>query len=794
MFSQDRRHESDPQNEPEGNLPEHDLSDQELRDFMAQTGRPDVEEVREVQELPVAARLEEIVETVRNNRVTVLVAETGAGKSVLVPSALRELGRHVVVTEPRVLAASGLAMHVAERHGEEVGKTFGYKTALYEAYSDDTEVLYCTDGVEMIRQIVGHSNNTEQVLIIDEIHEWNTNMEVLLAWVKHELSQNPDLKLVIMTATLHRESLLDYFSDIPDTAMLDVEGRQYPVVDLPAGSSIEADIEDMVNEGRNVLVFQPGKKEIARCIEALEERGIDAEIIPLHGELTLAQQQEVFKRFDKPKVVVATPVAETSITIDDIDAVIDSGLSRQVEVRDDIMGLYLVPISKAQREQRKGRAGRCKPGVYIDHCKAALHKRPDFPVPELLRIKPDQAVLRLKAVGIDLRELPFFHQPSEERVEQALKTLRILGCLDKHGEITKLGKQVSRLPVSAESGRMIIEAQERGVLNEIVSVAAIMEAGGILDFSSEEWHGDASLEHDSELLLEKNIFDVMREKVGVSSIDEIDEEYLQSLAEYHGVNARSFTRALESRMMILEALGVERTEELPSTENKLDMLKSIASGLVHQVYTRCGHGACYEKNGDLRYLSRDSAILKKEWMVGIPFDLEIPKKQGSSVLHLLTKATGIEKSWLSEVAPQLLEERDSVDATYSLKNDSIFMRVPILFGDVCIDEMFVEDMQHPAASKAFAGFVAEVILQDKLPKRARKITGFSEVVRKNKEIVHEVRRQISTGNADAILHEALTEVLRTQLEGRCCFAQLEGLSRLEIKKEGLCEAVEARLP
>ena len=191
------------------------------------------------------------------------------------------------------------------------------------------------------------------------------------------------------------------------------------------------DVATLVAEGRNVLVFQPGKQEIEDACSALKQMQVSAEILPLHGQLTPEEQSRCFKHYGRPKVVVSTNVAQTSVTIDDIDAVVDSGMERRIELVDGVEGLYLKPVSLADATQRKGRAGRTKPGIYIDHCGAS--SRPDFQVAEIMRKRLDQTVLRLAIAGFDMEAMEFFHQPAKSDIHDARRTLVGLGCMTADG-------------------------------------------------------------------------------------------------------------------------------------------------------------------------------------------------------------------------------------------------------------------------------------------------------------------------------------------------------------------------
>lgn len=278
-----------------------------------------------VERLPIEEYKDIIKDAVGQNDVVVITAETGAGKSTQVPQYLMEDGKRVVVTQPRRLAARTVAKRVAEEVAYKLEKTeavantrgkmantVGFRTAFERNDTPDTRALFCTDGLQMIRELMGDGET--DVLVIDEVHEWNINIETLVAWTRKQIQEGQKMKLVLMSATMEAEKLARFYGE--DVPVISVPGRMYPVSEQETDpQDMTAQIESKVKKGRNVLVFQPGKKEIAQTINELELANTDAEILPLHGELSPEEQQKCFRSYKKPKVVVCTNIAQTSVTI-----------------------------------------------------------------------------------------------------------------------------------------------------------------------------------------------------------------------------------------------------------------------------------------------------------------------------------------------------------------------------------------------------------------------------------------------------------------------------------------------
>ncbi|HEY4483545.1 MAG TPA: helicase-related protein [Candidatus Paceibacterota bacterium] len=587
--------------------------------------------------LPVTAFRSKITEAVQSNPVTIIVAETGAGKSTQVPQFLLEDGWRLVVTQPRRLAARSLAERVAFEQKTRLGHVIGYRTSQERRDSSKTRVLFCTDGLALVRELVGKSKR--DVLVIDEVHEWNLNIEVLIAWAKRELAGKPDFKLVIMSATVESERLSAYFDNAP---IVNVPGRLFPIEERKAGGSVVTDAAELLRQGHNVLVFQPGEREIAETIRELSRSGIEAEILPLHGELTPEEQGRCFKHYPKPKCIVATNIAQTSVTIDDIAVVVDSGMEKRIETVSGVEGLYIKPISFADRDQRKGRAGRTKVGIYIDHCKA--WSRPDYPVPEILRHRLDQVTLRLAQAGLDAEKLDFFHQPDKAALHEAKRALVALGCMEKSGTVTAIGKRVATMPISASFGRMIVEADKLGVVGDVAAIAAILEQGEVTQRHSHAWLRLCNGESDSDALAQLAVLKASR---GMSNEE----------MEKSGIFPPAVGRVIEMIKHLARSLhGMVASFE--SSGKREDTIRAICSGMADHLYHRRGRRYFNgDETGQGRELSKQSVVCQPQWVVALPFDLETKVDiGGKKKLQFLGMATRVTPEWLAENVPTAGQE------------------------------------------------------------------------------------------------------------------------------------------
>lgn len=644
------------------------------------------------EKLPIDDFKSSIIDAVRDNVVTIITAETGAGKSTQVPQYLLEAGYDIVVTQPRRLATRTVSERVAEEYGTELGDVVGYRTAVDREDSPATRCLFCTDGLALVRELMGQNKG---ILVLDEVHEWNENMEVLVAWIKSRITAGEsNFKVVLMSATLESEKLSTFFNGAP---VISVPGRMFPVEVKEAGKSLEDDVEKLLREGRNVLVFQPGKQEIDDTIASLKRLQVSAEILPLHGQLTSEEQKRCFRSYGRPKCVVSTNVAQTSVTISDIDAVVDSGLERRIELVDGVEGLYLRPISMADSTQRKGRAGRTKEGTYIDHCDAMESDRLAFPVAEIMRKRLDQTVLRLAIAGFDMEAMEFFHQPKKSDIHEARQSLIGLGCMTEDGRVTQIGRFVNRLPISVKYGRMLVEAERLGVVEDILTAAAIMEVGGIVvpppsrnRPDRPDWRDMVYGETDSDVLAQLKVWEMARKMSG--------EERREK-----GISSRNYFRAKEIRQSLSQA--VARFFKFRSTGRKEDILKAICAGMVDHLY-KGSYGTYRNGDGCDRELGTSSVVSGAQWLVGNPFDLEISTRHGKMTLNLVEMASKVDPNWLAEIAPQLVKVEKGFNPFYNSDADVCFSTDRIHFKDHLIREEKVATPSHEQAPKVLAEWLA----------------------------------------------------------------------------------------
>lgn len=649
--------------------------------------------------LPIYEFEKDITDMVANNRVTIICADTGAGKSTVVPQFLHQEGYRVIVTQPRRIAARSVAERVAQLMGVKLGGLVGYRTAEVAKDSGETEILFCTDGLQLGRELQGYYRGKRRVLVIDEVHEWNTNQETLVAYCKRELELDPELRLVLMSATIDDKAFSVYFNGAP---VITVPGRLYPVEKSHTPSSkMDAVVAGLARQGHNVLAFVEGKGEIDHLIEMLELRlaELDVRILSLHGQMTSEQQHVVFDGYDGVTVVVATNVAQTSLTIPYINAVVDSGAEKRTMVVDGVEGLYLGPISQADCLQRAGRAGRTSPGVYVLCSPISMDERPRFATPEIERVRLDQLVLRLANSGLNAEELDFFHAPDPAAIRSARKSLRLLGAIDHNGAVTAVGREMGRYPLSVQYARMLVEARRRGVEGPVATIVSCLEVGGILrraekgEISAWREHTSQTQQRQSDLLAQLDVFQV------------VSQQSKGKLME-HGVDVKRFYAAKELIHRMARDMGLKMDRDMAYDPEAVMM--ACLSGLVEKIYT--GYGQSFTNATDLmgRRLNNESIVSSTTGLVAAnPWDLQYKAKNPYGeeylvTLYLLNDVSVVTLSQLQELWPDLTRV---VSTKYRLSGRRIVRRQTITFNG---QSFVVESPATPGVETARA--LAEAII------------------------------------------------------------------------------------
>ena len=610
-------------------------------------------------DLPIYDFHQKIVDAVDVNQVTIITAETGAGKSTQVPQYLAEHGySKVIVTQPRILAARNLSRRVREewatRNLVDSDDIIGYRTAHERDDNPDTQILYCTDGLQLVREITGAGTRDKQVLVLDEVHEWNENMEVLIAWAKKRCQEEPRFKVVIMSATIETGSLAEYFDT---TAVINVPGRLHEVTWSRGQDVIDEIFKRLDAKKSNMLVFLPGKAEIQAVSDAIKIKAEDmgVPVTPLHSQLEATAQQQAFASYPNGKVILATNIAQTSVTIDDIDVVIDSGLERRSEVRDGVEGLFIAQTSQADCLQRAGRAGRTKPGEYVLAQYDVLpcldfEDRPEYGTPEILRKHIDRLALRLANVGIDIEILDFYHDPSHKAIVQAKRTLVSLGALTKTGDVTSIGRQMEQFPVESSYARMLVESEkyDKTIQVKLAAIIGIQEVGGIIKGGTRYtgWR-KYTKQTKSDLLAQYDIL--------LALPDILPDDY-----EDLGIISKNVIKAQEVMERLNSDLGLGEQPLTPITQDEqVALMRSIVAGQTHQLWIVNSKGeAEHLITRKRRELSSSTVVRYPHIFTGTPFDLQIPTYKGDlETLHLVQGITAVDTDWLLELSPDLFAPR-----------------------------------------------------------------------------------------------------------------------------------------
>ena len=441
-------------------------------------------------DLPIAERRDDISNAIANHQVVVIAGETGSGKTTQLPKICLELGRGITGmighTQPRRIAARTVANRIAEELNQPLGNTVGYQVRFNETSSENTLVKLMTDGILLAEIQHDRYLNKYDTIIIDEAHERSLNIDFLLGYLKNLLPKRPDLKLIITSATIDLERFSRHFNNAP---VIEVSGRTYSVdveyipheEERDLGLSVLDTVEHILTLPKrgDILVFHSGEREIRETANVLRRAQLrNVEVVPLYARLSLSEQTKVFKPHKGIRVVLATNVAETSLTVPGIRYVIDPGTARvsRYSYRTKVQRLPIEAVSQASANQRKGRCGRISEGVCFRlYSEEDFSGRPEFTDPEIIRTNLASVILKMLHLRIgDIRDFPFVESPDQRLINDGFSLLQELQAVNSKGELTTLGRQLCRIQADPKMGRMLLAASKEGALREVLVIVSAL--------------------------------------------------------------------------------------------------------------------------------------------------------------------------------------------------------------------------------------------------------------------------------------------------------------------------------
>ena len=665
--------------------------------------------------LPILNYSTEIREKLLANDITIVVGETGSGKTTEIPLMLQEaLGgkAKIAVTQPRRVAARSVASYVAGKIQTEVGKDIGYHVRFDDRTTEGTRITFMTDGI-LLRKIQEDPTLSEYAAImVDEAHERSLNIDLTLGLLKRLQRERaetglPPVKILVSSATLEKEKFAKYFKNAP---VVEVEGRQFPVevhyqdrtyydyIGAAAGK-----VKQIVEERKegDILIFLPGQEEIESTIEQIERFGLaDTVILPLYGAMSPEDQDRIFRDQGKRKVVVSTNVSETSVTVPGIKHVVDSGFIKQMEFNPEtgIQSLVTTPHAKSGCIQRTGRAGRISAGeCHRLYDKDDFEDRPEFQAPEIQRSNLANVVLTMKRMGIeDVGSFEFIDPPEPEAIKLAIETLKTLGALDENENITNTGEVMADLPLEPHIGRMIIEAERRQCVETVCTLAAFMSTRSVfVRPKGEALFADQA--HMQFRLPESDFLTLWKVWKAYEA-----NNFNRQWARDNFLHSRVLEEVRDIRFQLFRALkrnGIRVTEN-----NDPDAIgKSVASGLIGNLMEYEGfysYKRIKDDEGDF-YIHPSSSTFGTNPRFFVPGEIVKTTKTYARVIQT------IKPEWIKEIAPQLVKEEVS-KVYYDSVSDTVKKKV-VLTLKGSNRELQVEEREASGkeAAEAFATFLAQ---------------------------------------------------------------------------------------
>ena len=721
--------------------------------------------------LPIYDLDEEIISALSRGNRLILQAPTGSGKSTQVPQILLDGGilggGRCVILQPRRLAARMLATRVASERSVRLGCEVGYQIRLDNVSSKETKILFVTEGILLRQMLADPQLRGISTLVFDEFHERHLYGDITLARALDlQDTVRPDLKIVVMSATLDGAELQQY---LKPAEILTSEGRMFqveishlshdPKDDPIWETATDAVAEHFESTEGDVLVFMPGAYEIQRTIRELQGRlGGRCAVLPLHGELPAAEQDRAVNRSHARKVIVSTNVAETSLTIDGITLVVDSGLARvaRYDPNRGINTLLIEKISAASAAQRAGRAGRTAPGLCVRLWTERDHaRRPLRELSEIKRLDLAETLLSLKAAGVgDLQSFRWIEPPEAQALARAETQLRDLGALDGEGGITPIGRRMLNFPVHPRYARMFIAAEELGCLRSAALIAALTQTRSMLlrvDKKTEDERAEIFSGGTSDFLVLMRVFEWARAR-------DFRMNECRTLG-IHSDSARQVAKLFEQFLDIAHAEALLLEDTPP---NDSDIAKCVLAGFADQVAVRRGTGTlvCDIVHGRRGLLARQSVASESSLLVAAEI-AEIEGRDGDARV-LLSLATEIQESWLRELFPQDFSEK--ADHFFDKSQNRVVVRRAKVFRDLILENRDRDAEPGPAASSCLA---------DQVLAGALRLNGWDDAVEQWIHRVNFLSRLCPEQNLPPMGEEERHHIILLVCDGAVCYRDIK---------------------
>ena len=715
--------------------------------------------------LPVSARREEIAQALQQHQVVIVCGETGSGKTTQLPKIALLLGRGransgklIGHTQPRRIAASSVAKRIAQELNTPLGEVVGFKVRFQDRLSPGASVKLMTDGILLAETQTDPLLRGYDTIIIDEAHERSLNIDFLLGHLRQILPRRPDLKIIVTSATIDADRFAQHFASVDGPApVIQVSGRLFPVEQRwrPFEESREYGLNhaigDAVDElwrgggSGDVLVFLPGEREIREAADHLRRHhppGVD--VVPLFARLSQQEQDMVFEPHSARRIVLATNVAETSLTVPGIQYVIDAGTARvkRYSYRNKVEQLQIEPVSQAAANQRAGRCGRVSNGICIRlYEEKDFSARPRFTDPEIMRSSLAGVILRMKSLGLGLvEEFPFLEAPPRRAVADGYQLLAELGAVDEQNELTPIGRELAKLPLDPRVGRMILEARTRDALTEVLIIASAMSVQDVRDrpLEAQQAADQAHKKFDdekSEFIGDLKLWTWLEAARGGSAEHKLSHRKQEQLLRENFISPRRVRewRDIHSQLHTVVAEHGWRLNGAPATYEQLHL--SMLAGLLGNIGLKSDEDEWYLGARGIRFYRHPGVNLSKKpgrWIVAAEL-VETTRLFGRGI-------AAIEPQWLPGIAGHLIKTQLLEPHWEKKAAEVIALERATLYGIVIYANRRVNfGNVDPAAAREM--FIREALVNDGWDTNLPFLAANRKLIAQVEELEHKSRRQ-----------------------------------------------------